>query len=43
VIIQNISVMTIQNGVTLDFDFSQFNITVESGSGVLIKAGGKIT
>ncbi len=43
VIVQNNSVLTIPSGITLDIDFMQFNLTVESGSGVLIKAGGKIT
>ena len=40
-IIQNNSVLTVP--FTLDIDFSLHNITVESGSGVLIKAGGTIT
>jgi len=43
VIVQNNSVLTIPSGVTLDINFSQFNLTVKSGSGVLIKAGGTIT
>jgi len=42
VIIQGGSVLTIPFGLSLDIDFTQFNLTVESGSGVLIKAGGKI-
>ncbi len=41
--VQNNSVLTIASNVTLDIDFSQSNLTVESGSGVLIKSGGKIT
>ena len=43
VIVQNGAVMTIPSGVTLDIDFTQFSLTVKSGSGVLIKAGGTIT
>jgi len=43
VIVKFDSVLTILSGVTLDIDFTQFNITIESGSGVLIKSGGKIT
>jgi len=41
--VQNNSVLTVSSGVTLDIDFSQFSLVVKSGSGVLIKAGGKIT
>jgi len=37
------AVLTIPNGVTLFIDFANFNLTVESGSGVLIKSGGTIT
>jgi len=40
-IVRNNSVLTVP--FTLDIDFSLHNITVESGSGVLIKAGGTIT
>ena len=40
-IVQNNSVLTVP--FTLDIDFSLHNITVESGSGVLIKLGGRIT
>lgn len=43
VLVQNNSVFTISSDVTLDIDFSQHNLTVESGSGVLIKLDGKIT
>jgi len=43
VIVQNNSVLTIPNSVTLDIDFANFNLTVKSGSGVLIKAGGTIS
>jgi hypothetical protein len=42
VLVQNNSVLTIPSDVTLDIDFSQSNLTVESGSGVLIKSGGTI-
>lgn len=41
--VQNNSVMTIPNGVTLDLDFANHNIIIQSGSGILLKAGGKIT
>jgi len=41
--VENNSVLTISSGVTLDINFATNNLTVESGSGVLIKAGGKIT
>ena len=43
VIVQNGVVLTIPNSMTLDIDFANFNLTVESGSGVLIKQGGTIT
>ena len=43
VLVQNNSVLTIPFDVILDIDFSQFNLTVESESGTLIKFGGKIT
>jgi hypothetical protein len=43
VIVQNNSILEIPNGVTLDIDFANFNLTVKSGSGVLIKSGGTIT
>ena len=43
VTIQGGSVLTIPSGLSLDIDFTQFNLTVVSGSGVLIKAGGAIT
>ena len=35
--------MTVPSGITLDINFSSFNLTVKSGSGVLIKSGGTIT
>ncbi len=43
VIVQNNSVLVIPDGVTLDIDFTTFNLTVQSGGGVLIKSGGTIT
>jgi hypothetical protein len=43
VIVQNGAILEIPNGVTLDIDFTNFNITIKSGSGVLIKSGGAIT
>lgn len=42
VIIQNNSVLTIPNGLTLNIDFTTNHLLIKSGSGVLIKAGGKI-
>ena len=42
-IVQNNSLVTVLNGVTLDIDFTNFNLTIKSGSGVLIKSGGAIT
>jgi len=41
--VQNNVVLTIPSGLTLTIDFSQFNLTVEFGSGVRIKAGGTIS
>jgi len=43
VLVQNNSTLTVPSGVTIDIDFSQFNLTIEFGSGVLIKSGGLIT
>jgi len=43
VIIRNNAVLTVPNGFMLDINFASSNLTVESGSGVLIEAGGKIT
>ncbi len=43
VIVQNNSILIIPSGITLDIDFAAFNLTVQSGSGVLIKSGGTIT
>jgi len=42
-IVQNNSILTIPAGVSPDIDFTNHNLTVKSGSGVLIKAGGTIT
>jgi len=41
-IVQDNSVLTIPAGVSLDIDFTNHNLTVKSGSGVLIKSGGTI-
>ena len=43
VTVQNNSVLIIPNGVTLHIDFKLHHLLVKSGSGVLIKAGGKIS
>ena len=43
VIIQNGAVLTIPNGLSLNIDFAHFHLLVKHNSGVLIKAGGKIT
>ncbi len=43
VIVQNDSILSIPSGITLNIDFAAFNLTVQSGSGVLIKSGGTIT
>jgi subtilisin family serine protease len=43
ILIQNNSVLTIPTGIILDIDFTTKNLTITSGSGVLIKSGGKIT
>jgi len=42
VVIQNNSVLTIPSSVTLEIDFLNHNLTIESGSGVLIKSGGSL-
>lgn len=43
VLVQNNSVLTIPSSITLDVNFGTFNLTVKSGSGVLIESGGTIT
>ena len=43
VLVQDNSVLVISSGVILDIDFVGNNLTIESGSGVLIKSGGTIT
>ena len=43
VLVRDGSVVSIPSGVTLDIDFVSFSLTVQSGSGVLIKSGGTIT
>ena len=43
VLVQDSSVLSIPSGVVLDIDFVSFSLTVQSGSGVLIKSGGTIT
>jgi hypothetical protein len=40
--VRNGAVLTIPDGVTLDIDLTNYNLTVREGSGVLIKKGGKI-
>lgn len=40
--VQNNAVLTIENGASLDIDFTAKYLKVHSGSGVLIKSGGKI-
>ncbi|MDH3676815.1 MAG: S8 family serine peptidase [Nitrosopumilus sp.] len=43
VLVQNNSTLVILDGVNLDIDFEIFNLTIKSGSVVLIKSGGAIT
>jgi len=43
VLVKNGVVLTIPSGFTLDINFVTKNLTVQSGGGVLIKAGGTIT
>jgi len=43
VTVQSPAVVTVTSTGTLDINFATKNLTVESGSGVLIEAGGKIT
>ena len=42
VIVQNGAVLTIPNGISLNINFLQYHLLVQSGGGVLIKAGAKI-
>jgi hypothetical protein len=42
VIVQNNAVFTIPTGKSLDINFASKHLLVKSGSGVLIKSGGKI-
>jgi len=41
--VQNGAVLMIPNGVILDINFLSRNLTIDFGSGVLIKAGGSIS
>ena len=43
VLVQNHSTLTVPSGITLDIDFTEFNLTVQYCSGVLVKSGGTIT
>ncbi len=43
VLVQNNSLLTVPSGITLDVNFGTFNLTVKSGSGILIESGGTIT
>lgn len=43
VIVQNNSLLTIPNGISLNIDFKNNHLLVKSGSGVYIAPGGKIT
>jgi hypothetical protein len=40
--IQNTSVLTIENDASLNIDFTNHFLKIQSGSGVLIKFGGKL-
>ncbi|MDH3384829.1 MAG: S8 family serine peptidase, partial [Nitrosopumilus sp.] len=42
VVVQNNSILEIPSGMTLDIDFSNFSLTVKSGSGVQIRSGGSV-
>ena len=41
-VVEGNSVLTIPSGTSLDIDFSQSNITIESGGSIVIKSGGNI-
>ena len=43
VLVQNHSTLTVPSGVTLDIDFTEFNLTVQYCSGVSVKSGGTLT
>ena len=43
VLVQNQSTLTVPSGITLDIDFTEFNLTVQYCSGVSVKSGGTIT
>ncbi|HUU49261.1 MAG TPA: hypothetical protein VMW55_10845 [Nitrosopumilaceae archaeon] len=43
VLIKNNALVTIDPGITLGINFENFNLTVESGSGVLVRSGGTIS
>ena len=43
IIVQNNTVLVIPDGTVLDIDFVSNNITIEFGSGLLIKSGGTLT
>ena len=43
VLVQNHSTLTVPSGVTLDIDFTEFNLTVQYCSGVSVKSGGTVT
>jgi len=42
-LVKNNAVLTIESPLTLEIDFVNYNLTVESGSGILIKSGAKIS
>ena len=43
VLVQNHSTLTVPSGITLDIDFTEFNLTVQYCSGVSVKSGGTVT
>ena len=43
VLVQNHSTLTVPSGVTLDIDFTEFNLTIQYCSGVSVKSGGTLT
>jgi glucose/arabinose dehydrogenase len=42
IVVQDNSLLTISSGVFLDIDFTQFNLKIKSGSGIMIESGGAI-